>query len=400
MYVGDRVMRYSIFTKLLHAPCMSDSPQSPFVHLWHSDFALGRLLEMIDSPTLAQSYLAGGRRLSYGDQEAITEGLKNEVELQQPAAPTPAPEVGEDSAAVVYSNFTCLKAAALYSATGIGITMVNKIVLSVYKFPSPSFLALSQVIVTILLLGTLKRFNMVQFEDVSVRSCKLIWPLPVFFLGNAVCSLGGTKAVSVPTFSALRKFSILMTMLLEIRLLKKIPSAGVAASVAVMILGSLVAAMKDLNFDLVGYAFVMANNAFTAGNYVVAKQKADTAAFGVYGTLFYCALMSSPGCFLLALPDFHKVYEFKLWSDRGFVMMFLLSSAMGFMVTFSTIYCTKVNSGLTTSVIGCLRNVVPVYLGMLSVFEYTFNRMNFAGHTLSVFGAIAYSFLRLTEKKN
>uniref|UniRef100_A0A7S4CM97 Sugar phosphate transporter domain-containing protein n=1 Tax=Eutreptiella gymnastica TaxID=73025 RepID=A0A7S4CM97_9EUGL len=305
----------------------------------------------------------------------------------------------QEPKAVVYTRFQCLQAALLYSVTGIGITLVNKTTLSLYKFPSSPFLAFAQLIVTVLLVGTLKYLNVVQFEDVSMRACRMIWPLPVFFLGNAVTSLGGTKAVTIPTFSALRKFSILFTMFLELRVLGKTPSFGVQSSIAIMILGSFVAAVKDLNFDMLGYTFVMANNVFTAGNYVVAKQKADTASLGATGTLFYCALVSLPGSFLLACPDFKKVYEYPHWSDRGFWISFLISTAMGCMVTFSTIHCTKVNSGLTTSVIGCLRNVIPVYLGMLHIFEYTFNVINFAGHTISVAGAIAYSYFRLNEGK-
>eukprot|EP00670_Eutreptiella_braarudii_P029558 CAMPEP_0174374908 /NCGR_PEP_ID=MMETSP0811_2-20130205/112650_1 /TAXON_ID=73025 ORGANISM="Eutreptiella gymnastica-like, Strain CCMP1594" /NCGR_SAMPLE_ID=MMETSP0811_2 /ASSEMBLY_ACC=CAM_ASM_000667 /LENGTH=196 /DNA_ID=CAMNT_0015524633 /DNA_START=98 /DNA_END=688 /DNA_ORIENTATION=- len=185
-------------------------------------------------------------------------------------------------------------------------------------------------------------------------------------------------------------------MFMERLILHRTPSCGVQVSVVLMILGAFIAAMKDLNFDAMGYVYVMANNVFSAGNYVVTKQKSECAAFGSVGSLFYCALLSIPVSAAIASPDFPLVYKFDLWLDWGFLVSFGLSTVMGCMVTFATIYCTTVNSGLTTSVIGCLRNVIPVYLGMLRVFEYSFDPTNFAGHTISVAGAIAYSALKLS----
>ena len=77
-----------------------------------------------------------------------------------------------------------------------------------------------------------------------MASIRRIMPLPLFFLGNAVCSLGGGKSVSIPQFSALRKFSVLFTMMLEAFLLKKPQSRGCVLSVMVMILGTFIAAFK------------------------------------------------------------------------------------------------------------------------------------------------------------
>ena len=140
---------------------------------------------------------------------------------------------------------------------------------------------------------------------------------------------------------------------------------------------------------------MLGNDIFTAGYFVVTKQKADCTAFGATGSLFYCALLSTPLCVLMAAPSFSDVYHYHLWGDHGFLVSFVMSALMGCLVTFATMWCTSVNSGLTTCVLGCLRNIVPVYAGMLRVFAYTFHPINFLGHTVSVMGAISYTALKL-----
>ena len=62
--------------------------------------------------------------------------------------------------------------------------------------------------------------------------------------------LGGTKALSLPMMTVLRRFSILFTMLGELYILGTKPAASVQASVYMMIFGALVAASNDLAFNM------------------------------------------------------------------------------------------------------------------------------------------------------
>lgn len=51
--------------------------------------------------------------------------------------------------------------------------------------------------------------------------------------------------------------------------------------------------------------------------------------------------------------------EFPNWSDAWFLLFFTFASLMGFILTFSIIFCTKHNSALTTTVIGVLKVTAP-----------------------------------------
>ena len=103
---------------------------------------------------------------------------------------------------------------------------------------------------TILVLAIAKWLKIISFPSLSKDVIRKIWPLPLFYIGNMLFGLGGTKELSLPMMTVLRRFSILMTMIGEFYLLKVNPDIKVQMSVYMMIFGAIVAACNDLAFNL------------------------------------------------------------------------------------------------------------------------------------------------------
>lgn len=59
------------------------------------------------------------------------------------------------------------------------------------------------------------------------------------------------------------------------------------------------------------------------------------------------------------------------WSDPFFVFWYILASVLGLALNFSMLYCTDHNSALTTSVLGCLKNIIVTYCGMVGFSRQT-----------------------------
>ena len=66
--------------------------------------------------------------------------------------------------------------------------------------------------------------------------------MPLFYLGNLVLGLSGTQRLSLPMFTVLRRFCILMTVVAEYWILGITQTRVVMATVWAMIAGAVVAA--------------------------------------------------------------------------------------------------------------------------------------------------------------
>ncbi|RZF33471.1 hypothetical protein LSTR_LSTR010127 [Laodelphax striatellus] len=302
----------------------------------------------------------------------------------------------------VQSPFKKLMAALFYAICSLLITIVNKSVLTSYGFPSFQVLAFGQMMTTIIVLYVSKKCRVVDFPDFSSRTFFDISPLPLIYLGNMVFGLGGTKELSLPMFTMLRRFSILMTMVGEYYVLSVRPKLPVKISVGLMVLGAVIAASNDLGFNLPGYVFVLISDVMTASNGVFTKKSLVNQEMGKYGIMFYCALFMAPFSLYLIWQtgDVDSALSYPHWLHIPFMLQFLLSCIMGFILNYSVMLCTQYNSALTTTIIGCLKNILVTYLGMFIGGDYIFSMANFVGINLSVIGSIVYTYVTFRPTKN
>ncbi|XP_048005235.1 UDP-sugar transporter UST74c [Leguminivora glycinivorella] len=290
--------------------------------------------------------------------------------------------------------------AAFYAFTSFMITVVNKTVLTTYAFPSYLVLGLGQMIATLVVLWVGRRIRVVQFPSLDMNVARRIWPLPIIYLGNMVTGLGGTKELSLPMLTALRRFSILMTMILERIILSVRATWQVQGSVMAMVGGALLAAADDVTFSWQGYTLVLLNDGFTAANGVISKKKLDSKELGKYGLMFYNALfMIVPAAYVAwHVGDIEASINYEHWGDTLFLIQFLTSCVMGFVLSYSVMLCTQYNSALTTTIIGCLKNILVTYLGMVIGGDYVFSWLNFVGLNISVLASLVYTYVTFKRK--
>jgi solute carrier family 35 protein len=218
----------------------------------------------------------------------------------------------------------------------------------------------------------------------------------------------------------------------EFVVLNKEPSLPILLSVSGMVGGAVIAAAYDLSFDAYGYVLVFTNNVFTAFSGVFLKKASSSATVTKTAVLFYNSLLSACALLLFYMlehvyittsydprPVMHggsnlrrvgtsggrgeaayvssvmKLWEHEAWSDRGFVLLFIFSAFMGSVLNYSIFLCTTYNSALTTAVVGCLKNILTTYAGMVLFSGYTFSWINFVGINVSVIASLYYTYVTL-----
>lgn len=268
--------------------------------------------------------------------------------------------------AVEHSVHLRILSAVFYAVSSFLITMVNKTVLTTFRFPSYTFLGVGQMATTLVVLYVAKKSKTIQFQDFDRSILTKIFPLPLLYVGNHITGLASTKKLSLPMFTVLRKFTILMTMILEVFILRKTFPKRLVYSVMAIVLGAMIAASSDLAFDVEGYTFILLNDAFTAASSVYTKKKLGTEGLGKYGVLFYNALIIIiPTVVASAFTgDLNEAVTFEDWVQATFIVCFLMSCFMGFVLMYSIVLCSYYNSALTTAVVGAIKNVAVAYIGI------------------------------------
>eukprot|EP00903_Cladosiphon_okamuranus_P008976 g8587.t1 len=307
-----------------------------------------------------------------------------------PAAEGPPPTLLEQAFAALF-----------YAASSLLVIFVNKLVLTTKEFPSFFFIAVSQFTSTCLVVSLARVTGHVKLARFDRATARAVAPLMIYFLLNTVSGLGGTQRISLPMFTVLRRFSILMTMIMERYILKTVTSTMVQVSVAMMIGGSVIAAYFDLNFELQGYLLILMNDFFTAA-YGISIKRALNHNISQTSLLFFNSLFGAifMTMFILIKPgETEKIVEFGGWRDPTFIGLYLCTSFMGSVLQYSIFLCTRVNSALTTAVVGCVKNLLTTVVGMLGFgHDYQFEMLNCAGMTVSMAGSFLYSWAKVMKR--
>ena len=290
--------------------------------------------------------------------------------------------------------------ALFYAVTSLVLVSANKQVLTAWAFPSSNFMAFSQFSITCVALHGASRAGLIRLDSLTPEVVRETLPLSVLFFLDTLCGLGGTKIISLPMFTVLRRFSVLITMLLEMAVGQSRPGGLVKGSVVGMVVGAVIAAHDDLAFNFLGYLLLMLNNLFTACRGVYLKHAVTQQRVSKLSLLYYNALFSV--FFMLAIfaatGEHRSALSFERWTSTAFCTQFLMACGLGPVLQFSIFLCTNKNSALTTTVVGCLKNVLVVYLGFFVGGDYVFSFWNFTGIQISVVASLVYSFATFRPK--
>jgi solute carrier family 35 protein len=297
--------------------------------------------------------------------------------------------------------FLSLAVCVFYGTASLSIGLVNKALLSSFKF-NCIFLLLATQMLLQLVMCTVSRdvfrnpFKVPAYDRAThVASLRL----GVLYVANVAVGLVGLSMVNVPMFFCIRRLVSPTILAYEFLFLGKTADAGIQGAVAVIVAGTLLAGWDTLSSDLRGYTVTMVNNLCTAASSVAQKQFSDSTKLGALGTLYYTSLTALPICVALGLATgevatlaaFEHVAEPRFWAG------FSVSLALGPLLTYSSILCTTYNSPLAMSITGNVKDLASTMLGAVLFPGFEATAKNVGGLAITFVGAGLYSYINLQK---
>ena len=309
----------------------------------------------------------------------------------------------------------CGLVALCYMALAVALLFFNKAALSSYKFPNANVITLAQLACSNVLLYAFRKLGWVRFtDDVALipRDCidaksgfptqkmfRRVAPLSAAYMVYMLLSMASVRGVSLPMYTTLRRTTAAFTMGAEYFLAGTSQPAVVVRAVGLMVLGAFVAGLHDLEFSVVGYAYVFANNAATAAYLACIARYGRTSGLNSFGMMWCNGMMSLPVLTTMTLltGELQSLHNYGHLYDPDFQSVLMASCVLAFSLNYAIFLNTSLNSALTQTICGNLKDVVVILVGYHTFGGVTFDPLNFLGILLGFAGSVSYAYVKLVR---
>ncbi|KAJ6354655.1 hypothetical protein OIU77_005290 [Salix suchowensis] len=283
-------------------------------------------------------------------------------------------------------------AAISYMSCAVLLILFNKAALSSYSFPSANVITLFQMVCSCSLLYVLRRWRIISFTDggsLTTSDAKanlvpletLIHTLPLAFtyLLYMLVTMESVRGVNVPMYTTLRRTTVVFTMIMEYILAGQRYAQPIFGSVGLIVLGAFIAGARDLSFDFYGYA--------------VGK----SSGLNSFGLMWCNGIICGPVLLFWTFirGDLQMTMNFPYLFSPGFLAILLFSCILAFFLNYSIFLNTTLNSALTQTICGNLKDLFTIALGWTIFGGLPFDIFNVIGQSLGFVGSGLYAYYKL-----
>ncbi|KAG5244387.1 nucleotide-sugar transporter [Salix suchowensis] len=302
-------------------------------------------------------------------------------------------------------------AAISYMCCAVLLILFNKAALSSYNFPSANVITLFQMICSCSFLFALRHWKIISFTDggslttsdvnatfVPLKTLMRTLPLALTYLLYMLVTMESVRGVNVPMYTTLRRTTVVFTMIMEYILAGQRYTRPIFGSVGLIVLGAFIAGARDLSFDFNGYAVVFAANFTTAIYLATISRIGKSSGLNSFG-LMWCNGKNYMWTNFVILDiirgDLGMTMNFPYLFSLGFLVVLLLSCILAFFLNYSIFLNTTLNSALTQTICGNLKDLFTIALGWIIFGGLPFDFFNVIGQCLGFVGSGLYAYYKL-----
>ncbi|EXB40151.1 hypothetical protein L484_004501 [Morus notabilis] len=304
-------------------------------------------------------------------------------------------------------------AAISYMSCAVLLVMFNKAALSSYNFPCANVITLIQMICSCCFLYILRRSKIISFtvgESLAVPDNSLILvplktvrhtlPLAGAYLLYMLATMESVRGVNVPMYTTLRRTTVVFTMIVEYILAGQRFTSSIVGSVGLIILGAFIAGARDFSFDAYGYSVVFLSNITTAIYLATIARIGKSSGLNSFGLMWCNGIICGPVLLLWTFTwgDLKATFNFPFLLSPGFMAVLLCSCILAFFLNYSIFLNTTLNSALTQTICGNLKDFFTIGLGWMLFGGLPFDLFNIIGQFLGFLGSGLYAYYKLVGK--
>ncbi|KAL1532653.1 UDP-N-acetylglucosamine transporter ugnt1 [Salvia divinorum] len=304
-------------------------------------------------------------------------------------------------------------AASSYMACAVLLVMFNKAALSSYSFPCANVITLCQMISSCFFLYVLRRLKLISFNSnesgalsdnfrtlVSMKSLIYTSPLSLTYLFYMLASMEAVRGVNVPMYTTIRRTTVFFTMMIEFIFAGQRYSRPVLGSVVLILLGAFVAGAHDMAFDSYGYLVVVLANISTAVYLTTIARIGKTSGLNSFGLMWCNGILCGPVLlvWIFLQGDIEKTMDFQYLLSPGFLVVLFFSCILAFILNYTVFLNTTLNSALTQTICGNLKDFFTIALGWAIFGGLAFDLLNVIGQLICFAGSGMYAYYKFTGK--
>jgi drug/metabolite transporter (DMT)-like permease len=288
----------------------------------------------------------------------------------------------------------------IYCISGTLLTLVNK--LAILAFPAPNTLLLFQNGATVLLLLVITHIAPDRvggpLPSLTLSAVHSWLPLTLLFVGMLGSSLLALQNVSSVTLIVFRNLCTLVVAFFERLILgSEINALGIFSLVGILF-GAILYALNDIQFSIIGYAWLVVNVTCTAAFQIYVKSlishlpKDGPGSLGPFGMSYFNNVISLPVFVILAaimgevshLLEFFYILSIKSW------IIIVSSALLGFTLSTSAFLVNKLVTATSMMVANNVNKFALIILSELFV-EQTLVPLSSLGTAIVMLFAWLYS---------
>eukprot|EP01138_Halocafeteria_seosinensis_P016509 gb/GECG01016840.1/.p1 GENE.gb/GECG01016840.1/~~gb/GECG01016840.1/.p1 ORF type:complete len:515 (+),score=50.18 gb/GECG01016840.1/:1-1545(+) len=323
---------------------------------------------------------------------------------------------GKSHGSDTVSTTMSIMAALFYGSMSVSLSLVNKYILTNFRFDAVFTLFALQAFMVVAFLSAVKVVAKIVQHFSKTTTLKIIDDfLPPLNLNlskeavlpalcaasNTILSLVGYRISSIPAFQAVRRTSPLFTMVIGAIFFRKNSmniSGGVA--IAMLVIGAYLGVDDSFRGGYHGVVCALANNVMTSLTFLMVKKLTDRTSLSALGVCYYNSAIAFPFAVVaLFFFDEHTYLADYLaqndgTTEDGFTLTILTSCLFGLLLNLSSFICVMYTSALATTVVGCVKDMALTSLSILFFSDFVPTWINTFGLSLSFVGSGIYGWAR------